>query len=58
MAGGKMLGAAAHAAPAVGNASHAVADKARRLAGLVQKPVAGPKTGYSMMPPPMAAGGH
>ncbi len=50
---------AAHAAhDVVGNAAHSVADKARRVAGLVQKPLAPPKTGYSMMPPPMAAGGH
>ena len=42
----------------VGNATHAVADKARRAAGLVQKPVPKPVTGYSLMPPPMAAGAH
>jgi hypothetical protein len=75
--GGKMLGAAAHAAPAVGealhsaghvaahaahdvvgNAAHGVADKARRAAGLVPKPIPKPVTGYSVMPPPMAAGAH
>ncbi len=75
--GGKLVGAAAHAAPAVehalhsvghtaahaahdvvGNAAHSVADKARRAAGLVQQAVPKPVTGYSMMPPPMAAGAH
>lgn len=75
--GGKALGAAAHAAPAVGealshaghtvahaahdvvgNAAHGLADRARRAAGLVQKPVPVPRTGYSVMPPPMAAGAH
>jgi hypothetical protein len=75
--GGKLVGAAAHAAPVVGEALHhvghtvahgvhdvvgtaaqSVADKARRAAGVVPKPVARPVTGYSMMPPPMAAGAH
>ena len=52
------LGAAgAHAAhDVIGTATHGFADKARRAAGLVRKPVAAPVTGYSMMPPPMAAG--
>ena len=73
--GGKLVGTAASAAPAVGealhtvghtaahaahdvvgNAAHGLADRARRAAGLVQKPVPVPRTGYSMMPPPMAAG--
>lgn len=75
--GGKMLGAAAHAAPAVGEAlhnaghvaahaahdvvgtaAHGVADRARRAAGFVQKAAPRPVTGYSVMPPPMAAGAH
>lgn len=75
--GGKLLGGAASAAPAVGealhsaghvaahavhdvvgNAAHGVADRARRAAGLVQKPAALLRTGYSVMPPPMAAGAH
>lgn len=75
--GGKLLGGAASAAPAVGealhnvghvaahaahdvvgNAAHGVADRARRAAGLVQKPTPMPRTGYSVMPPPMAAGAH
>lgn len=49
----------AHAAhDVVGNAAHSVADKARQAAGLVAKPAPAPRTGYSMMPPPMAAGAH
>lgn len=75
--GGKILGAASAAAPAVehalhgaghtvahaahdvvGNAAQSVADKARRAAGLAAKPVPVPRTGYSVMPPPMAAGAH
>lgn len=75
--GGKMLGGASAAVPAVGealhtvghtaahaahdvvgNAAHGLADKARRAAGLVQKPAPVPRTGYSVMPPPMAAGAH
>lgn len=75
--GGKLVGSASAAAPAlehalhnvghtaahaahdvVGNAAHSVADRARRAAGLVQKPAIAPKTGYSVMPPPMAAGAH
>lgn len=75
--GGKLVGTAAHAAPAlgdalhnvghtaahaahdvVGNFAHSVADKGRRAAGLVGAPVKAPVTGYSMMPPPMAAGAH
>lgn len=75
--GGKLVGAASAAAPAVehalhgvghtaahaahdvvGNAAHGVADRARRAAGLVQKPAPLPRTGYSVMPPPMAAGAH
>lgn len=47
----------AHAAhDVVGNVTHGIADKARRAAGLVQKPAPVPRTGYSVMPPPMAAG--
>lgn len=77
LVGGKMMGAAAHAAPAVGealehgghlaahavhdvvgNASHALAGRAQRAAGMVPKPALKPVTGYSVMPPPMAAGAH
>lgn len=75
--GGKLVGAASAAAPAVehalhgvghtaahaahdvvGNAAHSVADKARRAAGLTSKAAPLPRTGYSVMPPPMAAGAH
>lgn len=77
LVGGKMLGAAAHAAPAVGEALHSVghtvahaahdvvgtgtqalAQKARNAVGFTAKPIPRPVTGYSMMPPPMAAGAH
>lgn len=75
--GGKMLGAASAAAPAVehalhgvghtaahaahdvvGNATHSVVDRARRAVGMVAKQTPPPRTGYSVMPPPMAAGVH
>jgi len=50
---------AAHAAhDVVGNATHNVADRVRRIAGFAPKAVAKPVTGYSVMPPPMAAGAH
>ena len=42
----------------VGNAAHSVADRARRAVGLVPKAAPVPHTGYSIMPPPMAAGAH
>lgn len=77
LVGGKIMGAAAHAAPAVGEAlehgghavAHAVhdvvgtasqglANRARSAAGMGAKPALKPVTGYSMMPPPMAAGAH
>lgn len=77
LVGGKIMGAAAHAAPAVGEAlehgghavAHAVHDvvgtasqslagRARNAAGMAPKPALKPVTGYSMMPPPLAAGGH
>jgi hypothetical protein len=73
--GGKMLGGASTALPAVGealhsaghtvahaahdvvgNAAHGLADKARKAVGLVPKQAPMPRTGYSVMPPPMAAG--
>jgi hypothetical protein len=48
---------AAHAAhDVVGTGAHTAVNKARQAAGLVRRPVAAPVTGYSMMPPPMAAG--
>lgn len=75
--GGKLVGTAAHAAPAiehalhsvghtaahaahdvVGNAAHSVADTVRKNVGLTHAPTPMPRTGYSMMPPPMAAGAH
>lgn len=50
---------AAHAAhDAVGTAGQAIGNKARQAVGLMRKPVAPPKTGYTMPPPPMAAGAH
>lgn len=56
---GKASHTLAHAAhDVVGTAAQGAADKARRAAGLVRAPVRVPSTGYTLPPPPMAAGAH
>lgn len=53
---GSYAGHAAH--DLAGNVGHGIADKARRAVGLIKRPIQPPKTGYSVMPPPMPAGAH